>query len=123
MLLVTDIHISPLQLPFSLYASSWSLRCKGGLFVLTAVFTASTMSTASFHYFAGVSVIRQKRILLSPSVGFLKDPEFSAAVVLSYTVSRLTVVVRIPLLTGCHVCVSVFDSSAATTTPMVMGGM
>lgn len=78
-------------------------------------FTASTMSAASLHPIASISVFRGKSILLSASLEFLTDYRKFALVVLSCADPRPTVSVFILLLTVCHIYTSVSGTPAAAT--------
>lgn len=83
--------------------------------MLRVMFTTSTISADSFHSNAGVPAVQGKSILLSGSVEFLMSPGNSAAAVFSCADLRLTVVLRICLLTMCHVNTDEPDVPPAST--------
>lgn len=87
--------------------------------MLKGVFTVSTMTFASFCLILGIPTARRKNILLSKLVEFLTGFENVLAPVLSCANRRPTVVVRICLLTMCHVCTCEADTPAATTVVML----
>lgn len=84
--------------------------CEGTFFTVGVWFTVSTLAAASLRLIGGVSVTQGKAIPLSTSVEFLTGPENSATVVLYCADHRLTVIVRILLLTVYHIYTGVFSA-------------
>lgn len=122
MLLVGVVSSSTLRLPFSLYIIRCSRICVDTFLVLRTVITAHTIS-ATFPWLpAGAQAYRGRRILLAIPVGFITSPWVPATTVLSCALPRLTVVVRILLLTVYYNCTATLDPLVAATFPMLGGG-
>lgn len=83
------------------------------------MFTTTTMFVGSFRLIAGAPVSRGKRIFLSVLGGFLTGPENFDAAVLSSPNHYRTLVVRIYLLTVCHVCTGMLDAPVPVAAAML----
>lgn len=86
---------------------------------MRVMFTVSTISATSSHVMISFPAFWGNSILLSVSVEFLTVPRNSAANVLSYADLRLTVVMRICLLTVCHICTDGFETPVAATVVLI----
>lgn len=99
---VDVVSSSPLRLFFSLYVIHCSCACVVTFFVLSAVWSASTMSAASPRFPARARAFWRRMIILSVSFGPLTGTGNLAAAVLSRAVARPTVVVLIFSFTICQ---------------------
>lgn len=77
------------------------------------------MSAASPRLIAGTPAAQGRSILLSASVLFLTGPGNSATDVFSCANPHLSVILRIHLLTVCHICTGMHDAPVAAAATML----